>query len=121
MAYLPDLDTVVQRYLDAWNADDPDQRWHLVHGVAAPEVVFVDPREAKPVEGQAALASFLGLIRSQTGQQLEATGPPDAHHEWVRFPWRLVAADGGTASSGLLVGALNRDRQFTRIIHFLDA
>ena len=120
MAYLPDLNTVVQRYLDAWNADDADQRWHLVHSVAAPEVVFLDPREEKPVEGQAALAAFLGLVRDQTGQRLEATGAPDAHHDWVRFPWRLVTATGEAAVAGVLVGSLNRERQFTRIVHFID-
>ena len=70
MAYLPDLDTVVQRYADAWNAADPDQRWHLVHSVTSPDVVFVDPREARPVEGQAALAAFVGLVYEQAGQRL---------------------------------------------------
>lgn len=119
MAYLPDLDTVVQRYLDAWNADDPDRRWHLVHDLAAPEVVFLDPREAKPVEGQAALAAFVGLIHDQTGQRLEATGPPDAHHGWVRFPWRLVTSGGEVASAGVLVGSLDREMRFTRIVQFL--
>ncbi len=119
MAYLPDLDTVVQRYLDAWNADDPDQRWHLVHSATAPGVVFVDPREAKPVEGQAALAAFLGL--GEAGHRLEATGPPDAHHGWVRVPWRLVAADGATAATGLLVGTLDREMRLTHLVHFLDA
>ena len=119
MAYLPDLDTVLQRYLDAWNTDDADQRWHLVHGLAAPEVEFLDPREAKPVQGQAALASFLSLLRERGVGRLEMAGPPDAHHGWVRVPWRLVG--GGVEASGLLVGQLDREMRFTRVVHFLDA
>ena len=119
MAFLPDLDALVQRYADAWNASDPDQRWQLVHGVTAPDVTFVDPRETAPVTGQAALTAFLGLLHEQLGQRFELDGPVDAHHGWLRVRWRL--SGNGAASSGLLVGALNAERRLTHIVHFLDA
>lgn len=118
MAYGPTLDETLARYADAWSTDDPDARWSLVHACTVQGVTYVDPHSEKPVVGQAALAAFTGLFHEQVGWRLEWTAEPDAHHGWVRVPWRLLG-DDGEAATGLLVAALDGNR-FTTILHFVD-
>ena len=119
MAYRPALQTTLDRYAQAWNTADPDERWSLVHACAASSVVYVDPTSARPVEGQAALAAFMGLFHETVGQQFAFTAPADGHHEWIRVPWQLGDASGTTAA-GLLVATLDRDVRLVQIVDFLD-
>lgn len=119
MAYLPDLQTTVDRYLEAWNEPDADQRWGLVHAAFAPDGVYLDPNTDTPVEGQPALAAYIGMFRTEAEDRLEADGPVDAHHGTFRMPWRLVGA-GGVLATGLLVGSLDRENRIVRAVHFVD-
>ncbi|WP_412068258.1 nuclear transport factor 2 family protein [Rubrivirga sp. IMCC43871] len=120
MAYHADLDTTLARYTEAWNTADADERWALVHACATADVVYNDPHSEKPVEGQAALAAFMGFFREQVGWRFAFTGAPDGHHEWLRVPWALANGDG-TKATGLLVATLDRDVRFVTITHFVDA
>lgn len=119
MAYLPDLPTTVERYLEAWNEPDPDARYSLVHASFATHGVYLDPSLDAPVQGQPQLAAYIALFRAQSEDRLEAAGPADAHHDTFRMPWRLVSV-AGVVSTGLLVGTLDRDARLSRAVHFVD-
>lgn len=119
MAYRPDLEETLARYADLWNTTDADQRWALAHSCLAPDFVYVDPNEVKPVKGQAAMTAFAALFHEQVGWTFEWTGAPDAHHEWVRIPWRLL--EGGEArAGGLLVASLDDENRLSHVVHFVD-
>lgn len=120
MAYLPDLQTTVGRYLDAWNAADPDERWHLVHAATAEEVVVLDPRAEGPVQGRTTLAAYLDHARRQGGR-LEAAGDGDAVQGVFRLPVRYRPDGDGAPTTGLLVGTLDAEMRLVRVVHFLDA
>ena len=120
MPFHPDLQTTLDRFAQAWNTDDGDERWQLVHAAAAPEVSYVDPHSEKPVAGQAALTAFMSLFREQVGWTFAFTGAPDGHHEWLRVPWRLTDPAGSTMATGLLVATLDREVRFTRLVDFVD-
>ena len=49
MGYRPDLDTTLRRYAEAWNTEDPDARWALIHACAAPEVTYLGSESDRPV------------------------------------------------------------------------
>ncbi|MAQ92720.1 hypothetical protein B1759_12365 [Rubrivirga sp. SAORIC476] len=115
MGYRPDLDTTLRRYAEAWNTEDPDARWALIHACAAPEVTYLGSESDRPVEGQAAMVAFLGMPDSGGAFEL---GPHSTHHHWVRAPWRRVSANGIT--TGLLVAELDRQNRLHRILHFMD-
>lgn len=118
MAYGPTLDETLARYAEAWSTSDADARWSLVHSCTAGSFSYVDPHSEKPVESQAAFAAFTGLFHEQVGWRLEWAGEPDAHHGWVRAPWRLT--DGGVErETGLLVASLV-DGRLATVLHFVD-
>ena len=115
MPYRPDLETTLARYAEAWNTDDPDARWSLVHACAAPGVVWLGPEVDRPVEGQAALAAFLGVPGE--GGRFEVGGL-DGHHDRVRARWRRVTAGG--EATGLLVARVDREHRLLEVVHFQD-
>ena len=120
MPYRPDLETTLARFADAWNTDDPDQRWSLVHSCAAPDVTYLGPASPRLVEGQAALAAFLGLPDDEPSDEPPHVeiGPFDLLHDWVRVAWRRVS--GGDALTGLLVARVDREHRLAEILHFVD-
>lgn len=115
MGYHPDLATTLRRYAEAWNTEDPDARWSLVHACTGTDVTFLGAESDRPVDGQAALAAYLGLPQTSGAFEL---GEPRQHHHWVRAPWRRVTADG--IVTGLLVAETDRDNRLTRILQFVD-
>ncbi|MGB3543048.1 hypothetical protein [Rubrivirga sp.] len=119
MAYRPDLEETLARYADVWNTTDGDQRWGLAHSCLSPDAIYTDPHEVKPVRGQAAMTAFAALFQEQVGWTFEWAGTPDAHHEWVRVPWRL-AEGGETRATGLFVASIDSENRLHRIIHFVD-
>ncbi len=120
MPYRPDLETTLARFAEAWNTDDPDHRWSLVHACAAGEVTYLGPASDRPVEGQAALAAFLGLPDDEPSDEPPHVeiGPFDLLHDWVRAAWRRTA--GGDAMTGLLVARVDREHRLVEILHFVD-
>lgn len=119
MAFTPDPQTTIQRYLDAWNAADADRRWSLVHAAAAEDVVVLDAATDAPVEGRAALTAYLDHARQRDGGRLEAAGPSRLVHGTIGLPVRW--ADGGAVvRTGFLVGTLDREGRMARVVHFVD-
>jgi hypothetical protein len=117
MAYTPDPQTTLQRYLDAWNTDDADRRWAHVHAATADAVVLLDPDAEGPVQGQAALAAHADPAHSRRGR-VEATGPPDLVLGTVRLPVRWMGEDG--VWTGAVVGTLDTDVRLEWVVHFID-
>ena len=111
MAYLPDPETTLARFVDAWNETDVDARWALVHAATAEAVVVLAAGEPGPVEGRAALASALADLRRRAGW-LEVGGPVELVHGVAHLPVRL----GGAA--GAVVGDLDGEGRLARVVVF---
>lgn len=111
MAYTPDLDTTLGRFFDAWNADDADARWSLVHAAAAEDVVVLDAAEPRPVEGRASLTSALDAMRRRAGP-IAADGPARVVHSEVCLPVQI----GGAPA--LFVGTLDGEGRLARVVLF---
>ena len=111
MAYLPDLDTTLGRFFDAWNAEDADARWSLVHAAVSEDAVVLDAAEPRPVVGRATLASALDAMRRRTGG-ITADGPARVVHNEVCLPVQL----GG--SPALFVGTVDGEGRLARVVLF---
>ena len=116
---MSDFDTVVQRYLAAWNEADPDRRRAAVEDVCTTDVRYVDPLAA--VEGHAALDGLIGAVRDQfPGLVFTLGGPVDAHHEQVRFTWHLGPAGQEPIAVGFDVAELGPDGRIRTVLGFID-
>jgi len=114
-----DFDTVVRRYLAAWNETDPDRRRAAVAEVFAADVRYVDPLAA--VEGHAALDGLIGAVQTRfPGLVFTPGGPADAHHEQARFTWHLGPAGQDPIVVGFDVAELGPDGRIRTVLGFLD-
>jgi hypothetical protein len=116
---MSDFDTMVQRYLAAWNETDPAVRRAAIEDVFAADVRYVDPLAA--VEGREALDGLIGAVQAQfPGLVFTAGGPVDAHHDQARFTWHLGAAGEEPLVVGFDVAELGPDGRIRTILGFID-
>ena len=116
---MSDFDTLVQRYLAAWNETDPQRRSAAVEEVFAADVRYVDPLAA--VEGRAALDGLIGAVQQQfPGFVFSPGGPVDAHHDQARFTWHLGRPGEEPPVIGFDVAELAPDGRIRLVLGFLD-
>ncbi|MEM0961454.1 MAG: hypothetical protein AAGK21_02785 [Bacteroidota bacterium] len=112
MAYRPTLDETMARFAEAWSTPDADARWSLVHAAATADVVYYEPGQGRPIEGQAALAAFLGLEWEQHGRPFRVVGSIEGHHHRFLVPIALGE------ERGLMVVRADRDNRIVEAIRF---
>ena len=112
-------DTVVDRYLAAWNATDPAARRDAIAAVFTPDARYVDPlADVTGHDGVDALIAgaqeqFAGL-RFSRGELL------DAHHDVVRFTWHLGPDGAEPVVIGFDVAEIAEDGRLRTVHGFLD-
>ncbi|MEU8821035.1 nuclear transport factor 2 family protein [Actinoplanes sp. NPDC048796] len=110
---MSDFETVVDRYLAAWNETDAGARRAAIDNLFAEDVRYVDPLAA--VSGRAALSELIGAAQQQfPGLKFTPGGLIDGHHDQVRFTWTLGPA------AGFDVAQLDEQGRITTVLGFLD-
>ena len=108
------LQTVVDRYVDAWNEADAAKRIALVEQAFVPDGRYCDP--LSDVAGAAEIAAMIEAVRGQfPGYQLRRTSPAEQHHDQVRFEWELAGPDGTVAVAGVDYVAIAADGRFLSV------
>ena len=114
-----DFDTLVQRYLAAWNETDPQRRRAAVEQVFTTDVRYVDPLAV--VAGRAALDGLIGAVQGQfPGLVFSPGGAVDAHHDQARFTWHLGPAGEEPVVVGFDVAELGPDGRIRTVLGFID-
>ena|SRR5579859_4523895 len=114
-----DAERLVAGYLAVWNETDEAARAAKIAATFTQEVEYTDPLAG--VRGHAELGALIGAAQAQfPGMRFRLAGPPDAHHDLVRFTWEL--ADGG--GEALVVGSdvvlVAEDGRIGVVAGFLD-
>ncbi len=108
---------MVETYAAAWNEPDPVARRALLERSWADDGTYTDPTAA--VAGREALIAHIDAFQQQfPGVPIVLTSGVDEHHGWVRFGWRMPAADGTVIVEGLDCGELAPDGRLRRIVGF---
>lgn len=112
-------ETAATRYIDAWNATDPDRRRAAVEEVFDGGARYTDP--LADVEGHDGIAALVAGVQEQfPGWTFRLAGPVDGHHDQVRFSWELGPGDGPAPVAGFDVATLGADGRITGVLGFLD-
>jgi hypothetical protein len=112
-----DITATVDTYLAAWNERDPQRRAELIARAWAPEGRLVDP----PFDGDGhdGISQMAAVMHEHyEGHRFERASGVDAHHEHLRFAWKLVGPDGTTAVEGIDVADLAADGRLARVVGF---
>ena len=108
----------VDNYIASWNEADPARRRELVGRTWSEDGSYVDPLMAGA--GADELAAMIGAAQAQfPGHRFELAAGPDAHHDYVRFAWRLVGA-GGPVAAGVDFATVAEDGRLRAVTGFLE-
>lgn len=117
---MSDPETLITRYLEAFNEADAERRRALVEATFTEDATYLDP--VMSGEGIDGLTAMIGGAREQfPGHRFVAGDAPDAHHDVVRFGWHLVAdGDGGRVATGTDFATLAPDGRLRSVTGFLE-
>ena len=110
---------MIDIYLDAYGEPDAERRAELIHESWAPNGTLVDP-PLDPATGYAELATLFGVVQTHYPSHTfrRVTGV-DQHHEFARYGWELVSADGAVAFGGTDVVEFDADGRIARVTGFI--
>jgi hypothetical protein len=115
------ITNVIDTYISAWNERVPERRRALVAAAFADDATYLDPMMSG-AGGDELDAMIAGAQEQFPGHRFVLLGAPDAHHDAVRFSWRLEPATGGDAVAvGHDFGEVAGDGRLQRVIGFLEA
>ena len=108
---------VITIYMRAWCEPNRALRQQLLERAWAADGTYTDP--AAHVAGRKQLVDHIGgVFEKFPGACIELTSGIDAHHEQIRFTWRMVLADGKVLLEGVDFGELAPDGKLHRIVGF---
>jgi hypothetical protein len=115
------ITNVIDTYISAWNERVPERRRALVAAAFADDATYLDPM-LSGAGGDELAAMIAGAQEQFPGHRFVLHGTPDAHHDAVRFSWRLEPSAGGDAVAiGHDFGTLAEDGRLRRVVGFLEA
>ena len=116
---MTNITATVEQYIATWNEADPERRRALAGQVWTDDGSYVDP--LMQGRGPDEIAAMIGAAQAQfPGHRFELAFGPDAHHDRVRFAWRLVG-DGGPAAAGTDFATVADDGRLRSVTGFLEA
>jgi hypothetical protein len=117
---MTDITTVVHNYIAMWNETTPEERRAIIADTFADDARYVDPQQSGAGrEGIDAMVA--GAQRQFPGHRFELSGGPDAHHDRVRFAWRMLAAGNGTpVAAGVDFATVAADGRLRDVTGFFE-
>ena len=108
---------LIALYAGAWSEPDRALRHRLLERVWAEDATYTDPTAHD--SGRSGLVDHIGGFFEQfPGARVELTSGIDAHHDKLRFTWRMVLGDGKVFVEGTDFGEMSPDGKLHRIVGF---
>jgi SnoaL-like domain len=117
---MSDITTTVHNYIAMWNETTPEDRRAIIADTFADDASYLDPIMSG--DGPAGIdAMVAGAQKQFPGTRFELSSGPDAHHDRVRFAWRLVTAtDGAPVAAGVDFATVAHDGRLREVTGFLE-
>jgi len=117
---MTDINTLIDNYIAAWNEGDGEHRRALIAQTWTEDASYVDPMMTGA--GRDGIDAMIAGAQQQfPGHRFELAGPPDAHHDRVRFTWHLRPVGGGdTVAVGIDFGVVAHDGRLRSVTGFLE-
>lgn len=116
---MQDVQTLVTRYLDAFNESDSARRRAILGGVYAPECSYVDPHV--DLRGVEQIDGFIEQTQERfSGVTFRLASVIDSHHNQARFQWHAGPAEAPATFVGFDVIVIENGR-IRNVYGFTDA
>ncbi|MGH2968861.1 MAG: nuclear transport factor 2 family protein, partial [Solirubrobacteraceae bacterium] len=117
---MAEITTVVDGYIAMWNETSPERRRSIIADTWTDDAGYLDPIMSG--DGPEGIDAMVAAAQQQfPGHRFELTHGPDAHHDRVRFAWKLVPEPGGRAvAAGVDFGLVAADGRLRAVTGFLE-
>jgi hypothetical protein len=116
---MEDVQTLVTRYLEAFNESDAGRRRELLGTLYSADCTYTDPHV--DLTGSDEIDGFIEQTQERfPGVTFTLGGPIDAHHNQARFQWHAGPADAPDTYVGFDV-IVTDDGRIRNVYGFLDA
>lgn len=106
---------VIDAYDRAWNEPRDDERRRLLTAALTDDCELVDPTGR--FRGREAIIERLGGFSERfPGARVNITTSVDQHHEFARYGWMILGADGQQVLEGIDVVEIAKDGRLQRIV-----
>jgi hypothetical protein len=114
---MSDLTATIDTYLDAYGEPDASRRAELIERAWAADGHLIDP--PLDAKGPSAIDAMATAVQGQfPGHSFRRSTGVDAHHNFARYGWQLVAADGSVTLAGTDVVEVGDDGKLLRVTGF---
>jgi hypothetical protein len=116
---MADVSAVVDGYIETWNVTDAARRRAVIGETFADDATYLDPIMSG--DGPDGIDAMIAGAQAQfPDHRCELTAGPDAHHDRVRFGWRVVSPEGATVLAGVDFAQLADDGRLRDVTGFLE-
>jgi hypothetical protein len=116
--YTLDVQTVVTRYLEAFNETDADRRRELLDALYTADCTYTDPHV--DLQGPEQIDGFISQTQERfPGVTFTLGSAIDAHHNQARFQWHAGPADAPNTYVGFDV-IVTQDGRIRNVYGFTD-
>jgi hypothetical protein len=116
---MQDAQSLVTRYLKAFNETDAERRRELLEVLYTPDCRYTDPHV--DLQGAEQIDGFIKQTQERfPGFTFTLGGTIDAHHDQARFQWRAGPADAPDTYVGFDV-IVAEDGRIRNVYGFMDA
>ncbi len=116
---MQDMDTLVTRYIDAFNETDADRRRELLEALYTADCTYTDPHVE--LRGAEQIGGFIEQTQERfPGFTFKLGGAVDAHHDQARFNWHAGPPETPDAFIGFDV-IVTEDGRIRNVYGFMDA
>ena len=111
------MDAVIERYDDAWNTPDVDERRRLLEAALTDDCEMVEPR-GHFAGREAIIERINGFSERFPGARVDITTNVDEHNGFARYGWRIVAQDGALLLGGIDFVERGPDGRLRKVVMF---
>jgi hypothetical protein len=111
------IESVIDRYCQAWSDPDPERRRALLGAVWADGATYTDPT-VHAVGAAALLDHIANTQQRRPGGRVVRTSTIELHHDVARFEWHAVLPDGSVIREGVDIAILDTTGRIERMIGF---
>lgn len=113
------LDGLIDGYVRAWVEDDFSRRVAVLGECFADQGTLQD--KYTTLTGRDSLNAHIATVKQMMpGMRLRRNGPAEQCHSYVRFPWRIEAADGSSFATGTNFCELDGAGRMKSVVGFWD-
>lgn len=114
------VERLIDTYCSAWCEPDSARRAAIINEIWDEEGTYTDP--TAHVVGRDQLNDHIGSVLAHyVGARVVRTSVIDAHHNRVRFTWKMVMPDGKSLPEGIDFGEVTNEGKVRRIVGFFGS